>query len=256
MTTIAHSSSYSTSTVSTSRTMHSLPSSCDLSAANSPGIARREAFQEKLIHRFHHKASNTTHSAASCVPNLKHPKPKRLTITKNVSKPSTFRTNNLFSSKRPCSSAFVPFSKQPQTIATNVSSDTHLISNKQRTSSSSVSVITYDTCIELIETLSIPCDQEDCSEDREVKEHNKSEIRRRHRNMEAAEDDALTLASSSAFSASTTSTALYWMLSSASNKTPPRHCNNREGANLSFDRWFTSAKNMNNNYYCVQGGKE
>ena len=136
---------------------------------------------------------------------MKQPKPKRASKAKSPTSFVINTANDLIPSyKLPYKSAFAPFSKQKPIITTQVScgDDTHIVSNgcndgrKHHPRSpcvapSVVNVVTYETCIELIDTpITILAstttsqqagDDDCCLEDREVKEHNKSEIRRRAR---------------------------------------------------------------------------
>lgn len=251
----------SSSDSSGSRTTSSIPTDCESIVPCSEGdtvsstnrsssstttstSSRCEAFQTKVLHRLCHQyPPQQTLSPASIDDNLKQPKPKRLTSTmvspfaNNNATTCSNANSNLWRSpspsKRPYTSAFVPFSPTQQSCGDHV-----------------VNVISYDSCIELIETLSLgaPKAEEDEElssaedEDREVKELNKSEMKRRSRRKILLEEEDGT-ASSSAVSTSSASTAFYWMLSSAAPSTKLR-----EGANVSVDRWWMSAATPNQLY--------
>jgi len=258
------SSSSSSSSEYSSSTNHSSQMDCDSvlphtdevetgtnNSRSSTSSSRCEGSQTNVLQRLCSKylVQQNMSSKTATDDNLKQPTPKRLTATVV----SPFASNSMAAcgsytmmrlspssplSKRPYTSAFVPFS--PTT------------STKQPGADHVVNVVSYDSCIELIETLSIATPREEVAElssaedeDREVKELNKREMkRRRGRSKKRVEDEDGTTASSSAVSTSSSSTAFYWMMLS-----PAAPTNLREGANLSLERWWMSAAN-NNQLYC------
>lgn len=264
ITRIISSSSSSSSDNSTSSTNHISPMDCEsllpsadegetcvTQSRSSSSSSRCEGSQtnvlQRLCNKYPFQLRVSTNTATD--DNLKQPTPKRLTSTMV----SPFASNSVAAcgsytmmrispssslSKRPYTSAFVPFSP---TTATKQPGADHV-----------VNVVSYDSCIELIETLSIATPREEVAElssaedeDREVKELNKREMkRRRGRSKKGVEDEDGTTASSSAVSTTSSSTAFYWMMLS-----PAAPANLREGANLSLDRWWMSAAN-NNQLYC------